>query len=1318
MRGDTPGGRSLRAALDAYERIVDLPEARRRADLDALEPGVRALVVSMLAADPERDTPDLSDVWMGLRSAAIGEPAPPAPAPAPAFIAEFEVVGELGRGAHGVVYEAIQPAPRRRVAVKLLTPLPAEARRRLFDEAERLADLEHPAFPYVVRAGEDGGRAFIAMQLLFGVRLDVWAASVPPRARLDAVLSLCEAMAFAHKRGIVHRDLKPSNLLMGHDGRLRVIDLGLACGPDDGLVSTAGTLAYMAPEVGFSVAADVYAMGVIAWELLAGQAPFAVAGLGMRKAAAAKRGPLPPFPSIPGVPSSAVGRVLARALEPDPARRIADAAGLEQALRQALRPSPVRVGASIGVGVSALMVGLSLWPSTAADLGALEQQAMARVAAGQEAEAVAWMRAGVADLRPSDENASAWLRLAGRLKDPSERSLAMVEAWDAAATTEVIGPIARELGERLRQERAWGGLAAVVSVARVDGAALPDLERSLAIARRGWSDDDPVLGALAGAVQLPVRGAAVAVDGAELVIAGERLTVVGLADLAVHAEAAAPGMLGDGGVWTARAGRSRLVLTNSLTGSGLWRWDDALTPVVSWDQSRVLDVASAGDQILVGFGEGSRTLQRLDPLTGALTPHPLSGLGSDVQDVLPLAGGVVAAFGPWQAYVVTGARADGAALGHYRVSGSTRLASLGEEVALVTGPRYAPPGSRGSDVPPGLHVLRATDAGFERVAFLAPALVDLPEAPWAVRSLAAADLDGDGQLELVAGLLLGDHVATWVLERAGDGWRGELIDQTLPVAVVQADDDPAVEVVLRLADRTNELWIAGRGSQTLPIVEEDAAPPLASRRASLLFAVRAWPQLARELSEAGDASGLAWSVGRLRALRMEAEILSALQVASDETLRAAGLAGELVRLLAAGGQAQEAIARAQALGVNADALVPPAKVPPSAWRVPLPSRVAVQADQLTMRGSGGDHLLAALDLAAGPAVEVRLELDLTRVEPGALADVVLVRGGVDVVRVSVAGWGGRGAVQRELACGGPGVPGQAPWTTTHRTDDAQRVSLVLASAPEGSRCQFGLAGGPARSLNGAAAPQDGAWTLEVRTTRNPVAEVVELDAVVRDVEIVGGEAVPPAGGPGADWGAGRLRAAWAALPAGLEREMLDVELGQETAGEAVLRSSDEELARILRRDARVWLPWMQGALSSARLQAVFQAAWVGVTLDESDPNIALAMLSQVPDQVPWKTEDACWFGWVRGRWLFRAGHMDRAALTLDRMLGECPDVPWSLDAGMELVRALHGSGRDDDARAACERTASLVQQPVFFDVDVARFDLQALCPRAAVGRAR
>lgn len=1315
MRGDTPGGKSLRAAMDAYERVVDLPDARRRPELDALEPGVRALVVSMLAADPDLAPPDLSDVWMGLRGAAkAGRPLPPV-APAPAFIAEFEVVGELGRGAHGVVYEAIQPAPRRRVAVKLLAPLPAEARRRLFDEAERLAELEHPAFPYVVRAGEDGGRAFIAMQLVSGVRLDVWASSVPPRARLDAVLALCEAMAFAHKQGIVHRDLKPSNLLMGHDGRLRVIDLGLACGPDDGLVTTAGTLAYMAPEGTFSVAADVYAMGVIAWELLAGQPPFAVAGLGMRRAAAVKRGPLPTLPPIPGVPS-AVARALARALDPDPARRIADAPSLDLALRAALRPSPVVVAGAIGLGVGALLLAFSLWPSTSVSLGALEQQAVARAAAGEEA--VTWMRSSLGDLRRSDATAEAWLRLAGSLQDPGERAIALVEAWDAAVTPALLAPIALEIGERLRLERAWDGLAAVVEVAREDGAPQVELERSLAISRRTWRGDDALLGSLAGAVQLPVVGDAVAVDGGELIVAGERLTVLGVADLAVHAEAPAPGLVADGGIWTARAGGSRLVFTNGGEASGLWRWDKALTPVVSWSHDRILDVSSAGGEILVGFGEGSRTLQRLDPLTGALTPHRLSGLGSDVQDILPIEGGVVAAFGPWEAYFVTGAQPDGAVFGHYRVSGSTRLASLGDEIALVTGPRYAPPGSRGSDVPPGLHVLRRTEAGLEQTAFLAPALADLPEAPWAVRSLATADLNGDGQLELVAGLLLGDRVATWVLERAGDGWRGELIDQTLPLAVVQADEDPAQEVVLRLVDQGNALWIAGRGADPMPRVEGDAPPALASRRARLLYAVQAWPQLASELSEAGDATGLAWVVGRLRASRMDREILRALEVATDETLRAAGLAGELVRLLASEGHGGAAMVRAQELGVATGGLVRPAKVPPSAWRVPLPARVRMKPDHLELRGSGGDNLLAALDIRAGAAVEVRLELDLTRVEPGTLADVVLVRGGVDVVSARLAGWGGRGAVQRELSCAGPGVPSQAPWSTTHSTDHAQRVVLELASGPEGSRCQLGLAGGPARLVEGARAPADGDWTLELRTTRNPVAEVVELVAEVREVEVVGGEAIVPTGGPGADWAAGRLRAAWAALPPGLEREMLEVELGQETVAEAVLRSPDEELARMLRRDARVWLPWMQRVLPNARLQTVFQAAWVGVTLDEADPNIALAMLSQVPEQVPWRTDDACWFGWVRGRWLFRAGHLDRAALTLERMLRECPGVPWSLDAGVELVRALHGSGRDDDARAACARTATTAQQQVFYEVDITRFGLEALCPRPGVGPGR
>ncbi len=206
----------------------------------------------------------------------------------------YRIVREIGRGGMGVVYEAEQHSPRRRVALKVLGGLYAnEQHIRMFrQEIQTLARLQHPAIATIHEAGRtEEGYHFFTMELVGGVPLTehVRKTELPLQARLELFLKICDAIQYAHDIGVIHRDLKPSNILVDQDGIPKILDFGLArvVDPDVTLTATAtrtgrimGTLAYMSPEQarGDSDAidprSDVYSLGLILYELLTGRLPY------------------------------------------------------------------------------------------------------------------------------------------------------------------------------------------------------------------------------------------------------------------------------------------------------------------------------------------------------------------------------------------------------------------------------------------------------------------------------------------------------------------------------------------------------------------------------------------------------------------------------------------------------------------------------------------------------------------------------------------------------------------------------------------------------------------------------------------------------------------------------------------------------------------------------------------------------------------------------------------------------------------------------------------------------------------------------------
>ncbi len=265
----------------------------------------------------------------------------------------YELLEPLGEGTTGVVYKARQRSLGRLVAIKVLRPAIAADPtwvRRFVNEARVCAHLRHASTVRLFDVGrtEDGGY-FMAMELLEGQSLRAaieQRAPMPPERVLWILQQCCASLAEAHAFGVVHRDIKPDNLFLVEQDAprdlVKVLDFSVAklCEARGGVRTefgvVFGTPAYMAPEQGLGevdARADLYALGVVAYELLAGRPPFAgpnpLAVLQLHA-----RVPAPPLPA--GLPPIVVA-LIGRALEKDPAHRFQSAHEMRAACHHALR---------------------------------------------------------------------------------------------------------------------------------------------------------------------------------------------------------------------------------------------------------------------------------------------------------------------------------------------------------------------------------------------------------------------------------------------------------------------------------------------------------------------------------------------------------------------------------------------------------------------------------------------------------------------------------------------------------------------------------------------------------------------------------------------------------------------------------------------------------------------------------------------------------------------------------------------------------------------------------------------------------------------
>jgi WD40 repeat protein len=293
----------------------------------------------------------------GLGATTFGSDADSAPprhvVPA---IPGYEILGELGRGAMGVVYHARHVLLNRPCALKMILAgahADAIASVRFLAEAEAVARLHHPNVVQIHHIGAAGGLPFLELEYVDGGSLDRCLDGTPWPARRAAALvePLARGIAEAHRLGLVHRDLKPSNVLLSAGDLPKITDFGLAkaLATDSGLTATGlilGTPSYMAPEQAggrskdVGPAADVYALGAILYELLTGRPPFRGATVleTLEQVKAAE--PVPPSRLVPGLPRDAETIAL-ECLQKEPARRYDTATALAEDLRRYQAGEPI-----------------------------------------------------------------------------------------------------------------------------------------------------------------------------------------------------------------------------------------------------------------------------------------------------------------------------------------------------------------------------------------------------------------------------------------------------------------------------------------------------------------------------------------------------------------------------------------------------------------------------------------------------------------------------------------------------------------------------------------------------------------------------------------------------------------------------------------------------------------------------------------------------------------------------------------------------------------------------------------------------------------
>jgi eukaryotic-like serine/threonine-protein kinase len=492
-----------------FDEALDLPEAERDAWLAAAcgpDGALLAAVRDLLAA---HDLPDglferAADARAALAAlGGAGDPDDVAPEePEHERIGPYRLLHELGRGGMGVVYLAERADGQfwQRVAVKLVQRGLRDPELRSRFEAERqiLAALEHPNIARLIDGGiTPDGRPYLVMECVDGLPIDAWcrrhALGLEDRIRLFCTAA--RAVQHAHRYLVVHRDLKPSNILVTERGQVKLVDFGIAKILDPGRLrldvpDTRTGMRFLTPEYAspeqvtgrpVTTASDVYALGVVLYELLTGVRPLRLAGLSAAEAERVVQGVDPAPPSAAagaGLPEAAgrarrlhgdLDRIVLMSLRKEPERRYSSAEALAEDLERCLDGKPVRAAkdgrryrARKFIRRHALLVaaGLAVVVSLASGLAAALWQADRAGRDRDRAEAALAETRDVndflvelfgteeSDTRPIDSTAARALLERGLARVGELSSRPAVEA----RLLEAMGLMYRELGDRDRAD--------------------------------------------------------------------------------------------------------------------------------------------------------------------------------------------------------------------------------------------------------------------------------------------------------------------------------------------------------------------------------------------------------------------------------------------------------------------------------------------------------------------------------------------------------------------------------------------------------------------------------------------------------------------------------------------------------------------------------------------------------------------------------------------------------------------------------------------------------------------------------------------------
>ncbi len=1264
-----------RAAREQFEKLAGASWEERRLGLEAIsDPSLRDEVERLLRADDLQVELDRLLLQTGTE-------------PMPEFIGSYRVLGEMGRGSMGVVYEAEEASPRRRVALKVTHPwlrspeLLALARR----EAQAMADLQHPDIPGLYSLFEVDGAPVVAMELVEGVPLSQHALGLAFLPRLELLARVCDAVGYAHQRGIVHRDLKPGNILVTREGQPKLIDFGIASHPDGQPPPGSGTPIYMAPEqvrgTPPQAASDIYALGVVCWEVLTGA---------------------PPGPGLPSQSSSLredVAAVLLRALASSPEARYSQAEDLAEELRRSatnrpvlalrhhplarlrahLRRSPGRAAALLGVGILSLFLAsqresLSIWLAERSVTRALTSLRSSWPKERGEVEGS--LRSLSEDPRAMGTRAlsQGWTWAAGQWEGGA-RMEALAAAW-------IYAPAALEAGARdaLMKELLagddWGaasGLGEAVS---------QEAGESLALAR--W---DLASSSLSPPTRKYLSGLAQAEETSRtlsqgLLLEGGRRLVGQGALLTLQSPSGQtrswpmPGAVG--GVRS----KGEHLLVWGPPGWLLWgeMKDTTLTPIsVNAEPSdAVFMEGRGGKDALVTFRYQEAGLYRLQgsALQELHAGTRAQGLPIRSLQVKDLDGNgspeVILSATGWKGHevrVLTGSGSD--PLAGLQVQGRMCMGARSTAIlADASGTRiFALGGPCPEGIAPRSESRLLAQLRWKEGALVSEGVRTLKREAQDIR---VADVDGDGKVEL----LLSHPDQLGILDPEGRGPEVWIPGLGL-LDAGQADEDPAAELWVKGRERT---FILGTGRGRLPVRETSArevkVPPSSLHERALREAwsrigiLVAWGRsetVAPRLLELISATG---SDATVRAQALEL-LGSPLQVPGPGVVGfARGLLGQSSLSASTAAAAEEILRQAH---VFADAPVPPGSSALVRFHQPLSSAWEVVAPQAVWRNPLSRWL--EVEVGAEPTGGTILALSLQPNGQPLCADVELevvqmdwssnlelgFRQGKGRTTVTLARVGGGPRTQHQMVLAGP-IPGLdvrgESWEGEHR------ISICQSQNPR--TVSFRLDQGARKVVRLPEEPAEGPLSFEIGSPHDVQGREVRLRVRIRGIEF-----------RGASLGAGSGKGERGRLQAERDSRVLEEEVRSGSPWQRVLvleglgrveeaslaGLTPKEMALLLRRSPHTWAGKIRRFLGR-KFSAVWLEAW-GIPLYYQDPWGMEALLDPALAGLPLDTPASRMLTLLRAKALLTKGEnvaADRAIRPLIPLVPEAALLAARLDA--------------------------------------------------------